>query len=192
MSHQAPGTSPDPDRSALQSLLDRQAIWDCMLRYCRGIDRFDRELVISAYHPDAIDDHRMFVGLGQQLADWANDYHGTHYDTHSHFVTNHYVELDGDVAHAETYFLVLARKANEVDVLGGRYIDRFERRNGEWRIAARVVRRESEGVLGPRTSAGLGQLPVTAGPRDRSDISYQRPLVVKSVPRAAAPDHGSV
>lgn len=41
----------------LQELLDRQAIYDVMMRYCRGVDRFDADLITSAYHPDARDDH---------------------------------------------------------------------------------------------------------------------------------------
>ena len=32
-------------------LMDRQRIWECMLRYARGMDRLDVDLVLSAYHP---------------------------------------------------------------------------------------------------------------------------------------------
>ena len=45
------------DGAQIKHLIDRQAILDCLTRYCRGMDRFDRALVLSAYHPDAIDDH---------------------------------------------------------------------------------------------------------------------------------------
>ena len=41
----------------VQELLDKQAIHEVMIRYCRGLDRMDAELVGSAYHPDAHDDH---------------------------------------------------------------------------------------------------------------------------------------
>ena len=50
---------------ALQQLIDRQQIHDCILRYCSGVDRFDREMLLSVYHPDAMDDHGAFVGAFQ-------------------------------------------------------------------------------------------------------------------------------
>ena len=41
----------------VQELIDRQRIYECLLRYTRGMDRLDRELVLSAYHDDAVEDH---------------------------------------------------------------------------------------------------------------------------------------
>jgi hypothetical protein len=41
----------------LQRLLDEAEIRDVHLRYCRGIDRMDFDLVRSCYHPDGIDRH---------------------------------------------------------------------------------------------------------------------------------------
>jgi hypothetical protein len=49
----------------LQELVDRADILDCVQRYARGIDRHDVELVASCYHPDAIDDHGLYVGPGR-------------------------------------------------------------------------------------------------------------------------------
>ena len=59
------------DGGEIRHLIDRQAILDCLTRYCRGVDRFDRELVLSAYHSDAIDDHGAFVGTREEFIDWA-------------------------------------------------------------------------------------------------------------------------
>ena len=42
---------------ALRVLLDKQEIHEVLMRYCRGIDRCDAELLHSVYHPDATDDH---------------------------------------------------------------------------------------------------------------------------------------
>ena len=89
----------------LQELLDRQDILDCVHRYCRAVDRFDRELLLSVYHPDAIDDHGLFVGGREAFADWAFGYHSLYQNATHHVVTNHTCELDGDVAHAETYWI---------------------------------------------------------------------------------------
>ena len=83
----------------LQELLDRQDILDCIPRYCRAVDRFDRELLLSCYHPDAIDDHGMFVGGREAFADWAFGYHSIYQNITHHVVTNHTCDLDGDVAY---------------------------------------------------------------------------------------------
>jgi hypothetical protein len=57
------------------------------------------------------------------------------------------IEVDGDRARAETYAVVYHRMKKDDgtgkdDVWGVRYVDRFERRDGAWRIAYRVVAQE--------------------------------------------------
>ena len=47
----------DQLEQAVTYLLDRQAILDCLHTYCRAMDRLDRELLMTVYHEDAIDDH---------------------------------------------------------------------------------------------------------------------------------------
>jgi hypothetical protein len=60
-----------------------------------------------------------------------------------HSVSNHQIELEGDVAWSEAYLVALHRFERDGElhdwVLGGRYVDRFERRDGEWRIAHRIT-----------------------------------------------------
>lgn len=73
----------------LSELADRQQILDCIHRYCRGVDRFDRALVLSVYHPDAIDDHGACVGGPEAFVDWAFAYHREHQTSHNHMVFNH-------------------------------------------------------------------------------------------------------
>lgn len=53
---------------------DRQEIHDCLLRYTRGVDRHDRELMLSAYHSDAYDDHGVAQGVARDFGDWAIAY----------------------------------------------------------------------------------------------------------------------
>jgi hypothetical protein len=162
----------------LRELLDRQQISDCLHRYSRGLDRFDRELAQSAYHPDALDDHQAFIGNGHALVEWADGFHKDVWDSHQHHLTNMTIELEGDTAHTETYFIVTARKKDsfETFLCGGRYIDRFERRHGEWRIAARVA--TSEWVLDEQVAATM--IPLSfAATRDRDDASWRRPLNVE-------------
>ena len=130
----------------VQELADRAEILDCLHRYTRGMDRLDRELARSAYHDDAIDIHLTIVATVDAFLDWAFKYHAKQ-SCHQHYITNHTVELDGDTAHAETYYLFVGSYPNDerpVTVAGGRYIDRLERRDGRWAIAARVCTAEWE------------------------------------------------
>lgn len=131
----------------IRFLLDRQEISDCIQRYCRGVDRFDRELLLSAFHEDFLDEHGKFVGTREEFADWAMQQHAHAQVGHQHLVLNHAADIDGDTAHAETYFVFVAmnragKAPKPVTMGGGRYIDRLERRAGQWRIAARVTLRD--------------------------------------------------
>lgn len=164
---------------AVRELKDRQDILDCIHRYCRGVDRFDREAVRSAYHPDALDDHGEYVGDVEGFIDWAFEYHTRHQLRTLHSVSNHLCELNGDQAHTETYFTFYAvnREAPHQATTSGRYIDRFERRDGRWGIAARICVINGLGTeLDPEGQAG--DLAFVQTSRDRSDPAYMRPLVV--------------
>lgn len=166
----------------LLEMLDRQAIHDCLLRYTRGIDRFDKELAMSAYHPDAIDHHRALAGLPEEFWNQAHTYHSGAQLAHHHSISNHSIEIDGDTAHGETYWMFEAVNVDgPVTLHGGRYIDRFEKREGQWKIAARACIIEWHGKLDevqldPAFAAAMAAPGV--GRRDRLDRSYERPLMV--------------
>ena len=124
----------------METIVDRAQFPDGVHRYTRGMDRLDRELARSAYHDDAVDDHGGFVATVEEFLDWAFDYHAKQI-RHQHYVSNHSVELDDDTAHAETYYTFVGTDRDEtkpVEIVGGRYLDRFERRDGRWAIAAGV------------------------------------------------------
>lgn len=165
----------------LQYVLDRMAILDCLTRYCRGCDRFDRELILSCYHPDAQDDHGDFVGSPEDFVEWLFDLHERGQISTQHCITNHSCEIDGDTAHTETYYQFNARNKDEtVWIAGGRYIDRFERRGGEWRIAARYCIVEWSGTIneGPIPFADIADVHANGVPgRGKGDPSYRRPFV---------------
>ncbi|MBV8062138.1 MAG: nuclear transport factor 2 family protein [Nevskia sp.] len=172
------------DKAALQRLLDRQAIQDCLLRYTRGVDRLDRELLISAYHADAIDDHGAFVGSPAAFADWALPHHREHQSCTYHLILNHSCELDRDSAHGETYCVYVGVNRNgTIDLIGNRYLDRLERREGNWAILRRVCVVEwasslpGAAQLEPNMRAAVAALMAGSGAsRDPGDISYRRPL----------------
>jgi hypothetical protein len=160
----------------LRRLLDIQAIRDCLNRYARGLDRHDPEILASAFHEDAIDHHGGFLGPIDEFVPWANELHDSQWAAHTHFVANNTVEIDGDVAHSETYVLwVLRRKdGGKVDLGGGRYIDRLERRGGDWRIAARELVVDWHCQAEGREFGNVAGYPT--GTWDRSDPSYRRPF----------------
>lgn len=159
---------------------DRQEIHDCLLRYTRGVDRHDKELMMSAYHPDAWDEHGVAEGDPQAFCTWAIGWHGEFQSRHQHVITNHTVELDGDTAHTETYYLFFGENREAAPTIAyGRYIDRMEKRDAKWAIAHRVCVNEKSGAFVDIDvpEEWLRAMKAT-GPdtRDRHDVSYVRPL----------------
>ena len=163
---------------ALQALLDRAAIRDVVLRYCRGIDRLDLELVRACYHPDATDDHGGFVGTRDEYVAWVAEVL-KRFDGTMHVVANQLVDFDGDAARSETYG-VAYHWGEPVDdrrrnfTTGFRYVDRFERRGGEWRIATRVAVREWTHIVNPEQQQVIPpERDGRRGRRDRTDAVYE-------------------
>jgi hypothetical protein len=164
----------------LEQLLDRQDILDCLVRFCRGMDRFDRELFLSAFHGDAIIAAGPFVGGPEKLFDWASQLHEQGQSATLHYMLNHTCEIDGDVAHTETYYLFTGRNRDETNwTAGGRYIDRVERRDGAWKIAFRNNAIEWSGMV-PTMPIPFLDVPDVhrngVPSRSQDDPSYRRPL----------------
>lgn len=168
----------------MQALVDRQAIFDCIKRNSRGNDRFDIDLVTSSYHDDAVHELGEKQISGREYGEHANRSHGALFDANLHNVTMHMCEIDGDVAHAESYSLgVFLDKGGETGrMLAGRYIDRLEKRDGEWRIVLRraTVEVAIEGKATLPTGKTLPGSRYLRGSRDRDDPSYARPLTTDS------------
>jgi hypothetical protein len=160
--------------AALASLLAQHEISSVLLRYCRGIDRLDLELVRSCYWPDATDSHGGFSGTRDEFVAWV----GTllaRFESTMHFAGNSLIETAGDAAVAETYALAFHRSRDARPslnlIVGVRYVDRFERRGDEWKIARRVCVTEWS-----RVDDAPGRFPIApghvSGRRDRSDVLY--------------------
>ena len=110
---------------------DRQDILDCLARFCRGMDRFDEELFLSAFHADAVIAAGDFVGGPVELYAWAAQLHERGQVATLHNLLNNTCDIDGDEAHSETYYLFAARNRDQTNWLaGGRYFDRLECRDG--------------------------------------------------------------
>jgi hypothetical protein len=131
-----------PSAEALQALLDKQAITEVLVGYCRAIDRRDADLMRRVYWPDAIDDHAVFQGNVEEFIAYAFPFmEGV---VSQHAISNVWIDLTGpDEAFSECYFSAFhdlpAKDGRLERIVGGRYLDRHERRNGAWRIAARTL-----------------------------------------------------
>jgi hypothetical protein len=160
---------------AIAELLDKQAIREVMMRYCRGVDRLDAGLISSAYHPDAYDDHcvREFTGatVGPEIVSWMRE----QMEMTSHQITNQTIVIDGDFAGSESYFCethILREGDRRVKgFVVGRYVDRLERRDGDWRIIHRRVVTESSSEL--PIDLHSEQWVTKLWTTDRTDPSYE-------------------
>lgn len=131
---------PDPSKLArLERLADIQEIRDALTRYCRGTDRCDFELASSAFHPDSTEDHGPFQGTSHDFLAGVMPILREQYQALFRYITNLTVEFHGEQAESETYWTAILRDATLDLIQVGRYLDRWERRNGEWKIAARVA-----------------------------------------------------
>ena len=171
----------------LANLLDRQDILDCLIRFSRGMDRFDREMFLSAFHPDATIAAGPFVGGPVALCDWSFKLHEQGQTSTHHNLLNHSCEIDGEIAHTETYYLFVGRNRDETNwIAGGRYIDRLERRDGEWKIALRTNAIEWSGMVPtlPIPFADVPDVNLNGAPsRAKADPSYRRPLTNRRDPQ---------
>ncbi|RIJ71316.1 nuclear transport factor 2 family protein [Nakamurella silvestris] len=150
---------------------DRFEIHQVVLRYCRGVDRLDLDLVRRAYHPEGIDHHTGFDGGVDEYLDWVRTalqrFSGT-----MHIIGNHLVDLHGDRAISETYGTAVHWTDGSEDprrnfTSGFRYIDLMAFRSGRWAIderwAVREWTRSDAGRLMDREGPG------PAGSRDGED-----------------------
>ena len=153
----------DPPSSRLA---DRFAILDVQLRWCRAIDRLDFASMAEVFHPDAFDDHGAYKGDIPGLIDWLQVRHRNIVFC-MHQMTNVLVEFaDDDNALVEAYLTVTQRFAPGtagdllrsvaatagddafVDVVSrSRYIDRVQRRGGQWKVHRRTFVQDWKQVL---------------------------------------------
>jgi SnoaL-like domain len=171
LSDAAIGVSP----SDLRRLIDEAAIREVHLRYCRGVDRRDWDLVRSCYHPDARDFHGPYNGDIDGFIIWAKG-NCEAIEITQHLTGNQLVEIDGDVAWQESYTAAFhSVRATESEPamhrwLRLRYFDRMERREAAWRIAHRMVMLDGQWAAPAQEFPG----PWLRGRYDMSDPTYNR------------------
>lgn len=157
----------------VQILLDKQAILELLYRYARGWDRYDLDLLLDCFHPDAVVEQNGQQGRAHDLiTGWFKALVSR--KSMTHLITNALIEVKGDIAISEAHFFSHHRRAatrskGELDwFIKGRYLDRFERRDGQWRIAARTGLLEFERLVEP-ADPELMQLPLSQRGRRKPD-----------------------
>jgi hypothetical protein len=124
-------------------LMAERDIRNVLMRYCRGVDRCDQELIASCFHDDAADDHGNWQAQGRGIAERIVGLVKPGSARAMHFLGNVTIEVEGTSAFAESY--VLAFRTLERDgkaytrTRAVRFVDRFSLRSGQWRISERVV-----------------------------------------------------
>ncbi|MCU1346043.1 MAG: nuclear transport factor 2 family protein [Acidimicrobiia bacterium] len=130
-------------RARLQEVVDERDIRKVLLRYTRGVDRRQWDMVRSCYHPDAIDEHGDFRGTLDEFISMIQ-VGLTRYESTNHFMGNITIDIDGLTARSEAYTIAFHRLAPRGDkpardhIVCFRYVDDFEKREGQWRIAHRL------------------------------------------------------
>jgi hypothetical protein len=163
----------------LEDLVAREEIADVVKRYARGIDRIDSGMLASCYHDGATDDHgTYFSGPADEFVRLVMSTLPRRAST-MHFMGAPFIRLEGAVAKCDTY--CIAHHISRPDgngqvsdmILGLRYVDRFERRQGIWRIAKRLVLHDWGYTLRVDQPLEVREmLEASDSARDRTDPSY--------------------
>lgn len=132
--------------SFIDELEARHAIEDCLLRFARAIDRKDWDEALRSYHENAFDDHGFFKGSPDKFIEVLKGTHANQ-DHSMHLCTNILIDFSSkDSALVESYIIAIQRflpdSENECGVRNigvARYLDHFESRHGNWRVAKRVL-----------------------------------------------------
>lgn len=157
----------------VEDLLAREEITDVIKKLARATDRLDEQGMACCYHPDGFDDHNSFRGSGTDFAKWVLEALGGFEQT-MHFVGPPAIRLAGDTAQCDTYCVAHHLRTDEDLVIGLRYVDRFERREGQWLIAKRVCAFDWTYTVGfDRARRFVFEPNFTVGVRDRTDIAYR-------------------
>jgi len=171
----------DARAKALDELLDKKEIEEVLISYCRGADRGDADLISAAYHPDAIEDHGgTYLGPASEYVALLRDILPTA-PRMTHAITNITIELEGDSALSECYIQTFSRRNSGEEPFDSltmaRLIDRFERREGVWRIAHRRLAWEWNHEMELKETWGRGMIApdpekLVRGAKKPSDILY--------------------
>ncbi|GAB5415643.1 MAG: hypothetical protein Cons2KO_32460 [Congregibacter sp.] len=174
----------DINLEKLDEFMVRSEILAVLGRYARGVDRADKALLQSCYHPDAIEEHgSTFNGPAMEYIEGAVERLKL-MGPLAHYLGSTHIERDDDVAWVETYVLTFARFAgdngSDTDTLtGGRLCDKFEKRDGHWLIAHRKMTFDWNHDTASNEGWCRGMFDTqhpdfSRGSKSTEDLSYQR------------------
>lgn len=176
-----------------ERITDRFMIQDLMYRWCRAVDRLDRQAMLDIFWPGAIDSHGPYIGPADRLVDWILVRHKP-IKTSSHFVGNMLIEFaTPDLALMETYVRTIQQyppdgKQSLAQLTGGatgdpdnamdmftssRYMDHVERRDGQWRVARRDLIQDWKQIADVKYKALQPHEGWIIGQRDGNDLLEQ-------------------
>ena len=152
-------------------------IVDCLLSYTRGIDRLDPDAILAAFHSGALLEGYQVDALVpiEDFALLVVERLRKRYSSTQHRLSNTKIDFNDDGAIAESYILAYHVQPADEDsperlwTFSGRYIDYFEDRDGQWRIAKRFLRADWTRI---ETIDEKMPNKFIAGSRDESDPIY--------------------
>lgn len=163
----------------VRAVYSRLQIEDRMHRWTRGADRNDSDLMLSAFHAGATVDYGTYRGQVEEFVSWVMTMHTRDLTHTSHKIFNMLIELNGDTATSEAGVdckLGFVGKEGPCELLLlGRYLDRWEKRDGVWKVAHRRSAVDSYRVVPIHIPEEINPMVegTNAGLRSKDDISYQ-------------------
>ena len=158
-------------------MLDEFEIKKVAHRFARGLDRADKDMIQSCFHPDGTDDHGIFQGSASDFCDWVmnalENYRAT-----QHIISTQNAEISGNKAVCESYFFahhLMDNDAGSLEIIAsGRYVDAMEKRDGVWKIKHRqaIFDWNRMGKEAPTPSNPKSHL-MTKGTKGEGDKSYE-------------------
>ena len=168
--------------SRLSQTADKLEIMDLSSNYMRGLDRLDGDLERSVFWDDAFCSYGIYEGGPNEFVDYCQNALATHASNH-HFVGQINIDLKGEEAFGEVYYQAFHRVKNAAGedrdlFISGRYVDRYERRAGVWKISYRSelvdwVREE------PAADSWFIGSKMIVGQRKPGDPLYHREMMKK-------------
>jgi hypothetical protein len=164
---------------ALQEMLDEHALRKLVHAYCRAVDRGDIAALRELYHHDAVDAHGAFSTGSVEKFFEQLVVSRPYLRAMAHNITTVNFSIEGNSAEGEIYNIAvhtLVAKGRDVDlVIGGRYLDKYEKRDNVWKLLERSIVTDWARVTDP-SSMDMSH-PITAdtlkGALDETDPSYQ-------------------
>ena len=161
----------------LQQMLDQHEIRTLLSEYCHGMDRMDEGAVAAVYAAESWDDHGPDQGPGPQFTHEIMRRMGSPASLSAHHLLGQsLISVWGERAGADTYFIATNRRraddgSENINQLGGRYVDIFVRESGRWKIKKRTVVYDWS-VSVPAGSDWLRRDAFTQGRRSNEDPSF--------------------